>query len=87
MHVLLTALVAVFAVACTEPRSKTCTTVCKRVAECVEQTASKMPFDEKECIAACEALEKDVSDHGAKVKRHVECVNKQTTCEAILECK
>ena len=81
----LLSLVAV--VGCTEPRSATCKAVCKREAECVDATGSKMPFDEKECVAACAALEHDVADNGAKVQRHVDCVHKQQSCEAVLECK
>jgi hypothetical protein len=79
-------LLAAFA-GCTEPRSAACKEVCKREAECVDATSSKMPFDEKECIAACAALENDVADNGAKVQRHRDCVNKQQSCEAVLECK
>jgi len=72
---------------CTEPRSAACKEVCKREAECVDSTNSKMPFDEKECIAACAALESDVADNGAKVKRHIDCVHAQQRCEDVLECK
>ena len=72
---------------CTEPRSDRCRDVCKREAECVEETGSKMPFDEKECVAACSALEQDTSVNAAKVQRHVECVHKQQSCTAVLECK
>lgn len=75
------------ALGCTEPRSAVCKAVCKREAECVDTTASKMPFDEKECVAACAALENDVADNGAKVKRHIDCVHKQQACAAVLECK
>jgi len=63
------------AVGCTEPRSAACKEVCKREAECVDTTGNKVPFDEKECIAACAALE------------HDDCVNKQQACPAVLECK
>ncbi len=73
--------------ACTEPRSQACRDVCKREAECVEETGSKMPFDEKECVAACSALEQDISVNSAKVQRHVDCVHTQQTCSAVLECK
>ena len=73
--------------ACTEPRSEVCTRVCKRTVECVEQSGAKMPVDEKECVAACASLEKDVADHGAKVNRVLECMNKQTSCAGVLECK
>ena len=36
------------------------------------------PFDEKECVAACAALENDVDNSAAKVQQHVECVNQQS---------
>ncbi len=78
---------AVLATGCTEPRSRTCKEVCKREAECVDSTGSKIPFDEKECIAACAALEHDVADNGAKVQRHIACVTKQQSCAAVLDCK
>ena len=82
--------------ACTEPRSTACKEVCKREAECIDATASKVPFDEKECIAACAALEHDIEHSAAKVQRHVECVRAATAttttttaagCKAVLECK
>lgn len=75
---------------CTEPRSRACKEVCKREAECVDMTGSKMPFDEfneKECIAACAALEHDVEHSAAKVQRHIDCVMRQPACAAVLECK
>jgi hypothetical protein len=78
---------AVLLAACTEPRSATCREVCKREAECVEETGSKMPFDEKECMAACAALEHDAANNAAKVQRHIDCIRKQTSCAAVLECK
>jgi len=84
--VALIALVVVSA-ACTEPRSAACKEVCKREAECIDQTGSKVPFDEKECIAACAALEHDVDRSAAKVQHHIDCVTKQLTCPAVLECK
>ena len=46
-------LLAFVIAACTEPRSTACKEVCKREAECIDSTGSKLPFDEKECIAAC----------------------------------
>ncbi|MBL0215620.1 MAG: hypothetical protein IPQ07_17270 [Myxococcales bacterium] len=79
--------VAAGAPGCTEPRSAVCKEVCKREAECVDVTGSKMPFDEKECVAACAALENDAADNGAKVMRHIDCVHKQQACSAVLECK
>ncbi len=83
----LAVLTALVALGCTEPRSAVCKEVCKREAECVDVTASKMPFDEKECVAACAALENDAADNGAKVMRHIDCVHKQQSCAAVLECK
>jgi len=79
--------IAVLACGCTEPRSAQCKEVCKREAECIDATTSKMPFDEKECVAACGALENDVADNGAKVTRHIDCVRSKQACEAVLECK
>lgn len=88
MEMLLRAsLLAALLAACTEPRSTACKGVCKREAECVEETGSKMPFDEKECVAACSALEQDTSVNAARVQRHIDCVNKQPSCAAVLECK
>ncbi|MGN6104383.1 MAG: hypothetical protein ACTHU0_04710 [Kofleriaceae bacterium] len=78
---------AILLAACTEPRSGRCIEVCKREAECVEETSSKMPFDEKECIAACAALEQDATVNAAKVQRHIQCVHDQASCAAVLECK
>ena len=72
---------------CTEPRSTACKEVCKREAECVDQVGGKLPFDEKECIAACAALEHDVAQSAAKVAHHIDCVNKQQACAGVLECK
>lgn len=80
-------LLAMFLAACTEPRSPECREVCKRESECIEETNSKLLFDEKECVAACSALEHDVTDNAAKVKRHIACVGRQTSCAAVLECK
>ena len=80
-------LVSALGAGCTEPRSAACTEVCKREAECIDVLGKEMPFDEKECIAACVALEKDPADNGAKARRHIDCVHAQTSCEAVLECK
>lgn len=80
-------LLALLLAGCTEPRSAACKQVCNREAKCIDETDSKIPFDEKECIAACAALEQDESTSAAKVKRHVDCVQKQSSCAAVLECK
>ncbi len=80
-------LALVLLVGCTEPRSTSCRQVCKREAECIEETGTKIPFEEKECVAACAALEQDATYSGAKVQRHIDCVNKQPSCSAVLECK
>ena len=79
--------IAALLAGCTEPRSVACKEVCKREAECIEETGSKMPFDEKECIAACAALEHDATVNAAKVQRHIQCVHNQPSCAAVLECK
>ena len=71
-------------VACTQPRSARCKEVCKREADCIDASAKALPFDEKECIAACAVLEADVADNGAKVQNHVDCVNRQQSCSTVL---
>jgi hypothetical protein len=81
------AIAAVLGAGCTEPRSAACKEVCKREAECIDTLGNKSPFDEKECIAACAALEHDVENSAAKVQQHIACVNQQTSCPAVLECK
>ena len=72
---------------CTQPRSERCKSVCGREAECVDTTKTTISFDEKECIAACAALENDASNNAAKVVKHADCVNKQQSCAAVLECQ
>lgn len=80
------ALVLLAATACVQPRSKTCTDICARESDCVTATNSQLPFDEKECIAACSALEQD-PDNLAKVQKHYDCVIKnRQTCASVLEC-
>lgn len=73
-------------VGCTQPRSLRCKQVCAREYECATSTSSPVPFDEKECEAACGALEAD-SDSVSKVQAHYECVMRQQACPAVLECK
>ncbi len=48
-------------------------------------TKSEIPFDEKECVAACEVLRAD-EQNLAKVEQHRECVTKSASCPAVLEC-
>ena len=73
-------------VGCTQPRSARCKQVCAREYECATSTSSTVPFDEKECVAACAALEAD-PDSVAKVQAHAECVMQKQACPAVLECK
>jgi hypothetical protein len=87
VDIVCTAWMVIAVAGCTEPRSTACKEVCKREAECIDATGNKIPFDEKECIAACAALEHDVEHSAAKVARHIDCVNKQQACPAVLECK
>lgn len=74
-------------VACTQPRSQQCREICKREADCVDQTGNKIPFDEKECVAACGVLEADVADNRAKVERHAACIRQTQDCTKVLECE
>ena len=68
------------AIACTQPRSPLCKQVCARESECMTQTSSTQPFDEKECIAACSVLEADQENSKAKVQKHYECVMGRQAC-------
>ena len=72
--------------ACVQPRSQRCKQVCAREYECVTSSSSSIPFDEKECVAACAVLEAD-PDNLAKVKKHADCVTKHTACSDVLECQ
>ena len=70
---------------CTQPRSKTCTDICARESDCITATKSEIPFDEKECVAACEVLRADQSNL-AKVEQHRECVMNNASCQSVLDC-
>ena len=74
------------ACACTQPRSARCKQVCARESECISEKGSQIPFDEKECVAACSVLESDQENLGNVVK-HANCVSEATSCSAVLECK
>ncbi|MEZ4364160.1 MAG: hypothetical protein R3B48_28560 [Kofleriaceae bacterium] len=52
---------ALGALACTQPRSRRCRDVCARQLECRDVGAKdlEISFDEKECVAQCTALETD----------------------------
>lgn len=76
---------AVALAGCTQPRSKTCTDICTRESDCVTSTNSQVPFDEKECVAACEVLRSD-QQNVAKVEQHKECVLGKASCSDVLEC-
>ena len=86
MSVVRLAVLALFVAGCIQPRSARCKQVCAREYECVTSTSSAIPFDEKECIAACAVLEAD-QDNLAKVQKHADCVAKQASCTAVLECQ
>jgi hypothetical protein len=75
----------VVAAACTQPRSTRCKQICAREYECTTQKSSTVPFDEKECVAACSVLEAD-QDNVAKVQQHAECVLGHQDCGDVLKC-
>jgi hypothetical protein len=79
------ALVLALLVGCTQPRSKTCVDICARENDCISATKSDVPFDEKECVSACEVLRGD-QQNLAKVEAHKECVMKHASCKEVLEC-
>jgi hypothetical protein len=68
---------------CTQTRSDTCKSICSHEADCIAETKAEIPFDEKECIAACSVLEQD-PQNSAKVKQHGECIAKHS-CEDMLK--
>lgn len=78
-------LVLVLLAGCVQPRSKTCSDICSKESDCITSTKSEIPFDEKECVAACEVLKADQSNQ-AKVEQHHACVTKTESCSAVLDC-
>jgi hypothetical protein len=60
--------------------------VCTRESECISATNTSIPFDEKECVAACGVLEAD-QENVAKVEHHAACVTSQASCAAVLDCQ
>lgn len=72
-------------VACTQPRSKTCTDICARESDCITAVKSDIPFDEKECVAACEVLRAD-PQNVTKVEQHRTCVMSNASCQDVLAC-
>ncbi|HEX5060328.1 MAG TPA: hypothetical protein VFV99_13260 [Kofleriaceae bacterium] len=79
------ALVLALLAGCTQPRSKTCVDICSRESDCITATKADIPFDEKECVSACEVLRAD-QQNLAKVESHRECVMKNASCKDVLEC-
>ena len=79
------AVVLALVAGCTQPRSKTCVDICTREADCINATKAEIPFDEKECVSACEVLRAD-QQNVAKVDAHKECVMINASCAAVLEC-
>ena len=79
------ALVLALVAGCTQPRSKTCVDICTREADCINATKAEIPFDEKECVSACEVLRSD-QQNAAKVDAHKQCVMTNASCAAVLEC-
>ena len=79
------ALVLALLAGCTQPRSKTCVDICSRESDCITATKADIPFDEKECVSACEVLRADQQNQ-AKVESHRECVMKNASCKDVLEC-
>jgi len=82
---ILLALLALSDLGCTEPRSKRCSSVCAREAECHEKLDTQENFDEGECLDACAALERD-SVEVTRVEAHADCVAKADSCSAVVAC-
>jgi hypothetical protein len=83
------------ATACSsEGSSSDCKDICRREASCVDQMSDdgkeedeeQNKFDQSECIAACDALNRD--EVGKKlVDKHKECADNAKDCPALLRCK
>ena len=83
------------AAACSsEDTSTACKNVCRKEASCVDQIADngkedeeQNKFDQSECIAACDALNRD--EVGKQlVDKHVACAQAaKDDCAALLQCK
>jgi hypothetical protein len=83
------------AAACSsEGASNDCKNVCRKEAACVDQAADEGKedeeqnrFDQSECIAACDALNRDPVGK-TLVEKHRECAEKAgDDCAALLQCK
>ncbi len=81
-------LLSVAPTACSAPRSERCKNICEREAECAETIADKdFRFDQRECVAACTALEHDDDGRGI-VEKHADCVERAgTDCAKVYECQ
>ena len=67
---------------CVQERSEVCKRACALEYECVKTT--QQPFDEKQCISVCSALE--ATPQAARVEAHAQCVQAHATCSEALEC-
>ena len=83
-RLVLVVLLALAAAGCARaPRSR-CERVCKREAECAEQTSTP-EVDVVACVDACAALERDAK--GVRlVNRHVLCVDNAPSCATLIDC-
>ena len=72
---------------CARENSERCSALCNKEAECAEAAQGESAFDERECVNACAALERD-SETAALVDKHNDCVsNAGDNCAAIRECR
>jgi hypothetical protein len=73
---------------CTQPKSERCRLVCAKEAECMEGRLRDPDnsFDEKNCVAACSALEANASSVQF-VAKHEACLAQAADCVAILACQ
>lgn len=73
-----------FALGCYSRADSRCERVCKREDECAEQLL--VEHDRAECVEECTNLVRD-STFQAVVDRHVKCVDKAPSCQAVLNCE
>ncbi len=83
-------LVSTAAMACGDPQSEHCRSVCRQETECAESKTKldeDFPYDLEECIEACVRLERDNAGK-ILVDKHVECAKKAgDDCQALMDCR
>ena len=68
---------------CGRGRATSCDRVCAREAECAKEL--RLEGDRSECVQACVELERDPNVARA-LTAHVACVDRASSCQAVVDC-